>query len=75
MDKIYRICCLQSRLIFTFIEHDMPAPKSVDVLPYKGSRLVLPASEIARVRDICMGDGERLNAQKMFQLREPIEKW
>lgn len=53
----------------------MPPPKSVEVLPYKGSRLQLPESEIEKVRQVCLADGGRLDAKTMFRLREPIEKW
>lgn len=66
---------MQSRVIFTFIEYEFPAPKSCDVVPYKGTKLALPASVVAKVRRVATEDGDNLNAKKMFQIRKPIEDW
>lgn len=44
-------------------------------MPYKGTKLALPASVVGRVRTIATEDGRNLDAQKMFQIRKPIEDW
>jgi hypothetical protein len=67
---------VQTIIIYTFKRTSNPAVKDVAILPHKSTQeLVLPESEIARIRGLVMSDDEDFNMKKMFQLKYSIEDW
>ena len=67
---------MQNIVIYTFKRAESPPVQSLSITPHKSTLdLVLPESEVARIRRMVMSDDEKFNMKKMFQLKHSIEDW